>query len=195
MIKEPKMQMNNIPLDVQNQLDDVFGELVVDLRMLQSQGVLKDVDIRKVRNQAEVSRDAMLETLADFDFDNQARHKLLYALIRDFETSIQRILENAVARKGSKALVAYKLNKTDKKIKKHMTSLRLPFQEQQRFIFAMAVTKAYILRTIPEKTNLFGKKINVERIVDDYSAIMLEFLSNRAELSAAQETVHGHRQR
>lgn len=172
------MDSREIPVTVRNQLSSLLEEFYEDLRILYSQDVLTHADIQKIRNQAEVSRDGILETLNESGFDEQARTKLLDAMVRDFETSVQRIIETVVARKGQAALVIYKLNKADKRILARVRSMKRSQQFEQQISSAMLITKAYILRTLPNQAGMFGKKVDVERIVGDYSSVFLRYLED-----------------
>lgn len=164
-----------IPESVQEHLSDVLDNFDSDLRILHRQGVLTEFDVRKIKNQAEVTRDGMLETMRWPEFDERAQEKVLTALVRDFEKSIQRILDGVVARKGEIALITYRLNKADERIKSRSHALQLSPDAEQKMLVSMAVTRKFILESLSDEKRLFGKKLDVDQVVENYSSALMSF--------------------
>lgn len=167
------MNSDQIPPEVRQRLGDIFQDFDGDLQALASQGVLTQGDVQRLRNQAEVSRDAMLKTVSTKEFDEHAKSKLLSAFVQDFELSIGRIVEGAVARKGDRALLSYKLSRIDKKLLFEARRTGNPLRSEESLLAAMAMTKSYIWRSLGTGGGR-NPKPNVQRIADDYRAALVE---------------------
>jgi hypothetical protein len=156
-------------------LQRVLKEFDDELQLLLSQQALTKIDVQKIRNQAEISKDAMITARDEPSFNDRARSKLLNALIRDFEKSIQKMLDDAIGRRGDRALLVYRLNKVDKKLSAEAAKLKLSSSDLHELQFGLALLKNYILGSIPEKTAMWGSsKIDVGAIVKIYERTIRE---------------------
>lgn len=163
----------------QENLRRVLEDFDNDLKFLLSQQVLSKLDVKKIRSQAEVSKNAMLSARDEPSFNEHARNKLINALIRDFEKSIQRTLDEAVGRKGDKALLVYRLKKVDKKIALKLTDLNITSADLRSLQFGMDLLKSYIFRSLPEKGGIWSApKIDVGRLVKNYEQSILDEMQN-----------------
>jgi len=144
-----------------------------ELKFLLSQNVLSNLDAQKIKAQVEVSKNAMLTTKNTSSFSDRAKDKLLNALIRDFEKSIQKTLDDALSRKGDKALLLHRLNRIDNKIKFQATSTGKTNELQS----GMDLLKIYILRSVPDISSRWSKsKMDVGKIARDYEKAILEHI-------------------
>lgn len=162
----------------QENLSRVLADFENELRFLSSQGVLTQLDIRKMRAKAQVSRDAMLVAQRESTFEDRAKNKLLNALVRDFEKSIQATLDDAVSRKGDRALLVHRLNRIDQKIYQKVQSYISP-SDMQSLRFGMDLLKLYILRSIPDKGKRWRAKVDVGQIADDYEQTIMEHIQRQ----------------
>lgn len=166
-------------LHPQDTLRQILKEFDDELQFLLSHQVLTNVDVQKIKNQADISKNAMLTARDESSFNDRAKDKLLNALIRDFENSIQRTLDEAVGRKGDKALIVYRLNKVDRKIKLKTTEMHIAQNRLSELQIGMELLKAYILRSIPEKGMQWGSsKINVGELAKNYEQTIIEYISD-----------------
>lgn len=168
---------------MQEHLRGVLLELDEELRLLLSEGALTKVDVQKIRNQAEISKDALFTARQEASLDDVARGKLMNALVRDLEKSIQNTLDEAIGRKGDRALLIYRLNRVDRKIRLGAVEAGVPQNELDRLQLGMEVLKSYIIRSLPEKGGFWGaSKIDVVKIVKNYEQAILESTRNNFEL-------------
>lgn len=142
--------------------------------------VLTRADMQMIRNQAEISKSAMLKAMNEPSFQESTKDKLLKALIEDFKLSVERHLENAVRRKGDKAFLAYKLNKADNKIRSELAEASLNDTFQNQVFTSMIITKAYILKSLPSQSGLFAPKIDFNKIVEDYISTLTTYIQNNS---------------
>ncbi|MDP1624528.1 MAG: hypothetical protein Q8L64_02045, partial [bacterium] len=138
---------------LQENLQRIRQEYEYELQILQSQQVFTKLDAQKIMAQAEVTKNAMFNTRDESSFNDRAKEKLLNALIRDFEKSIQRTLDEAVGRKGDKALLIYKLNRIDRKIGLKAIDINVSQSDLKKLEIGMELLKSYIVRSLPEKSN------------------------------------------
>ena len=169
--------MNN--LFPQDKLIALVKEFENELQYLASQNVLSNLDIQKIRVEVSESRKAFDKVQDDPDFKDQAKVKLFNALLKDFEKSIQRTLDNAVSRKGDKALLIYRLSKIDKKAIEKVTESGFSSTEIAKLEVGLKLLKSYILRSIQEKPSLWGTpKMDVGLISSNYEQTILEHLKS-----------------
>ncbi len=161
----------------QENLRRVLTEFENELQILQSQQVLTKLDAQKLKAQAEVSRNAMLTAKDESSFNDRAKDKLLNALIRDFEKTILRTVDEAVSRKGDKALLSHRLNRVDRKIVLKMDDANISHNELAKLEVGIKLLKSYIFRSLPEKSSsVWGSSkldtgllvINYEKTIDEY---------------------------
>jgi hypothetical protein len=163
----------------QEHLRQVLNEFENELQYLLSQQVLTKLDAQKIRSQAEVSKNAMLSARDEPSFNDRAKDKLLNALIRDFEKSIQRTLDDAVSRKGDKALLIFRLNRVDRKIGLTALEMNISQSDQKKLQPGMEMLKSYIFLSFPEKNNFLGaSKINVLQMVKNYEQTILTYIQD-----------------
>lgn len=166
----------------QAHLRRVLAELDEELRSLLSQGVLTGVDVQKIRNQAEISLNALLVTREEASFSDGAKDRLMSALIEDFEKSIERTVNEAVGRRGDKALLLYRLYRIDKRIDRDATEAGMPRSELYKLQVGMDLLKSYIIRSLPEKGGIWGTpKTDVAQIVKNYEQTVLEHARAKSE--------------
>ncbi len=161
----------------QENLRRVLLEFENELQILQSQQIFTKLDAQKIRAQAEVTKNAMLTARDESSFNDRAKEKLLNALIRDFEKSILRTVDEAVSRKGDKALLSHRLNRVDRKIALKMEDANISHNELRQLELGMKLLKSYIFRSLPEKSNSLWSSakldtgtlvVNYERTLDEY---------------------------
>lgn len=161
----------------QENLRRVLTEFENELQILQSQQIFTKLDAQKIRAQAEVTKNAMLTAKDESSFNDRAKEKLLNALIRDFEKSILRTVDEAVSRKGEKALINHRLNRVDRRIALRMDDANIPHTELRKLEVGIKLLKSYIFRSLPEKSNSLWSSAkldtgvlaaNYEKTLDEY---------------------------
>lgn len=159
-------------------LQRVLIEFENELQVLQSQQVFTKLDAQKIRVQAEVTKNAMLTAKEESSFNDRAKEKLLNALIRDFEKSILRTVDEAVNRKGDKALLGHRLNRIDRRIVLKMEDSNIPQSESKKLEIGMELLKSYIFRSLPEKSNslLGAAKLDTQILVTNYEKTLDEYI-------------------
>jgi hypothetical protein len=171
-----------MPMSPQMSFDEklrqVLGDFNDELQFLTAQQVLTQVDAQKIRNQAEVSGKAMQAAERESSFSDQARIKLRYALLQDFEKSIQKYLDEAISRKGDKALLIHRLYSEDKKIARRADELNTPSEELKKLQIGVKLLKSYIIRSIPDKSSWGSPKMDVSQIAKNYEQTVLEYIQH-----------------
>jgi hypothetical protein len=163
----------------QEKLIALVKEFESELQYLASQNVLSNLDIQKIRVEVSESKKAFDKVQDDPDFRDQAKVKLFNALLKDFEKSIQRTLDNAVSRKGDKALLIYRLSKIDKKTISKVAESGLSSIEIAKIEAGLSLLKLYILRSIQEKSGIWGApKMDVGLVSSNYEQAILEYLKS-----------------
>jgi hypothetical protein len=164
----------------QENLRQVLFEFENELQILQSQQVFTKLDAQKIRAQVEVTQKAMLTAKDESSFNDRAKEKLLNALIRDFEKSILRTVDEAVGRKGDKALLSHRLNRVDRRIALKMDNANISHNELRQLEVSMKLLKSYIFRSLPEKSNsLWGSaKLDTGILVANYEKTLDEYIQN-----------------
>lgn len=161
----------------QENLRKVLTEFDSDLDYLLSQQVLTRLDVQKIRSQAEVSKNALLAARDETSFSDSAKDKLLNALVLDFEKSIQRILDEAIGKKGDKELLIYRLNKIDKKLRTNATQMNFTSNDLKLLQLGMDLVKSYVIKACPEKNSRWGSsKIDVGQIINSYEQTFIEYI-------------------
>lgn len=164
----------------QEHLRRVLFEFENELQILQSQQIFTKLDAQKIRAQAEVTQNAMITARDESSFNVRAKEKLLNALIRDFEKSILRTVDEAVSRKGDKALLSHRLNRVDRKIALKMDDANISHSELKQLEVGMKLLKSYIFRSLPEKSNSIwsSTKLDSGTLVDNYEKTLDEYIQN-----------------
>jgi hypothetical protein len=163
----------------QEKLIALVDEFKSELQYLESQRVLNDLDIKKIMVEVSESKKAFDNVEDDFDFKDQTKVKLFNALLKDFEKSIQRTLDNAISRKGDKELLIYRLRKIDKKLISKATESGISSIEIAKLETGVNLLKLYILQSIQEKSGLWGApKMDVGLISSNYEKTILEHLKS-----------------
>ena len=164
----------------QENLHRVLTEFENELHILQSQQILTKLDAQKLRAKAEVSKNAMLTAKEETSFNDRAKEKLINALIRDFEKSILRTVDEAVSRKGDKALLNHRLNRVDRKIAIKMDDANVSHSELQKLKVGMELLRVYIFRSLPEKSSSFwgSPKLDTSILVTNYEKTLNEYIQN-----------------
>jgi len=163
----------------QRYLSQVLLEFDSELQFLLSQNVLTKFDVQKIKNQAEVSKNAMQIAKDESSFTDRAKDKLLNALIRDFEKSIQRTLDEAVSRKGDKALLLHRLNMVDRKISLEVIENNITQSDFSKIQIGLELLKSYIIRSLPEKISLWNTpKMDVGHLAKNYEQTILVYFKD-----------------
>lgn len=162
---------------LQENLQKVLEDFALDLQYLMSQQVLTSLDVQKIKAQAEVSKNAMLSAKEDRGFNDQAKEKLLNALIQNFELTIQKSLSDAITRKGEKALIIYKLRRVDRKIHAKAIERRMSTNDLAKLQVSMQILRAYVLMSLPEKIGRWGgTQTDTVQIVKNYERVLIEYM-------------------
>jgi hypothetical protein len=164
----------NTQMSFEEKLHQIAHDFDEELQWLVVRQVLTSADVQKMRNQIEVSRNAMWTADRESSFSDQAKIKLRDALLQDFETSMQKYLDDAISRKGNKALLSHRLYLEDKRIARRSDELNIPLNDLQMLQIGLELLKSYILQTLPDKS--FGGRMNVGQIVKTYEQTVLEYL-------------------
>lgn len=164
----------------QENLQRVLDDFETEMQYLISNKVLTNVDAQKIRGQVTVTKNAMITTREESSFNDRAKEKLLNALIRDFEKSIQRFLDEAVSRKGDKALLVFKISRADRKIIQQTKNLNFSQNDLAKLQAGAEMLKFYITRSLSyEKKSVWSSpKINVNQIVINYEETIIEYIKN-----------------
>ena len=163
---------------LQQNLPESFRAFALDLQYLYSQQVLTKLDVQKMKAQAEVSKDAMLSARDDEGFDDWAKEKLLNALSKDFDLTLQKSLDEAVARKGERALIIYKLSRVDRRIYSRANQRHISASQIDKLQDCMQILKYYIFNSYQEMSRWGGNSIDVRKITDNYEQVLREYLDD-----------------
>jgi hypothetical protein len=124
----------------------------------------------------------MLTARDEPSFNDRAKDKLLNALIRDFEKSIFRTIDEAVSRKGEKALLIHRLNRVDRKIALKIADMNASQTDIKKLEVGMKLLKSYILRSLPEKGggSFWGssKPLDTGSMVANYEKTLVEYIQS-----------------
>lgn len=161
----------------------VLAEFENELVVLQTQQVITKLDAQKIKAQAEISSKAMNIAENEPGFTDRAKDKLQNALIRDFEKSILKLVDEAVARRGDRALLTHRLNRVDRRIALQVSDLNISHIELGKLEMGMKLLRSYILRTLPEKKNGFlgGPKPDSSSMIGKYEETLLDFIRNNLD--------------
>ena len=162
-------------------LRQILIEFEEDLRFLQTRNVLSKKDIQIIRNQAEISKDAMIRTRDESSIRLEARNKLLMALITNFEKNIQKTLDDVVSKKGDKELLILRLKKIDNKLLRLFDCGTITSEKLSKIHYGMGLLKSYILLSISnENRKMFKSRISVSRISQDYEKTIMDCIQNNS---------------
>lgn len=159
--------------DLEKETVDIQKRFEQELSVLRHQGVISKTDIQKVMNQAEVSKKALVETVKRRDLNRDIQEEFFLSLIKDYQLSVQKIIDSAILRLGADVLVIYKFNQVNEKV--FLYANQNSFTKSQIHSienFSTGAT-AYALKTLPRRAT-WGKSLNFKKIIDDYAEILRE---------------------
>jgi len=107
-----------------HRLTYIASEYQKDWEQLYSQGLLTEIDTRKIQNQVEVTKKALFQTISATYFPDDVRSTLINRFVSDFQQSIETIIYQAIARQNIERAIAYKLDKIDEVIIEAIRSRR-----------------------------------------------------------------------
>ena len=148
-----------------------------ELEMLRAQGVLSNVDVQKVMNQVSVSKQALLETVRRDDLDAEIREDLFVSLLRDYQISIQKIIDDAVLRLGPDAFIIYKFNQVNEKALDYAYKSNFTNAQISSLKEFMAGATAYALKTLPQRRT-WRVKTNFQKMINNYSDILRQYIAS-----------------
>lgn len=158
----------------QEKLKKILIELNEDLEYLKANGVLTMIDVQKIISQSKISSQALIESINDNSFPENAKDRLLNHLILDFQVSIQKVLDQAISKKGDSSILFYRLNKLDKEYIFSKDTYRQSAKSTQRMYKAILTSvKEYVMLSVTRPTkNFLGPKQNFEKIIEDYKEFL-----------------------
>lgn len=118
------MNMNNsqeqLRGEVRDRLQNSFSELDAELKELQGQRLLSDLDRKKVMADAEISARAVHEALERTDYPDQMQRELIMRLITQFENSIKDIVSKSRSKVFDTKFVYQRFSDIEKTILKNL---------------------------------------------------------------------------
>ena len=163
----------------QEYLEKISKEFNLELNELKSQKILSNYDVKRILMQKDVTKNAILKAKNDFDFNDRAKEKLMFNLLKDFESSIFETIDDAVARKGDFELLTHKLKRIDRKINLFILNENFSKIESQKIKIQMDILKKFIFRIMPEQNRIFKtQKFDIKKIVEEYELIIFEYMKS-----------------
>jgi bacterioferritin (cytochrome b1) len=81
--------------EIRERILEISADLDGELQRLASEGVITDLDLKKLRADAEASAQAVLEALEQTDYPQEMRREWAHRLVNQFETSAKETLAKA----------------------------------------------------------------------------------------------------
>mgnify|MGYP001277123899 CR=1 FL=1 len=160
---------------LESQLRQTQARFQRELEILHSQGIINEVDIRKIMSQAEVSKGALLESIKRKDLIPQVQEELVTELVRDYQLSVQSIIDNAILRLGPHALLSYKFNQVDEKVRAFVADKGFSDPQSRSLQGFMEGARAYALKALRgSQATRTPAKVDFQGMVNDYAAVIEE---------------------
>ena len=86
----------------------------LELDGLHRQGVLTKIDTQKYKNQVAVSKAALLEAAQRQDLRKDIKDEFFVSLIKDYQNSVQKIIDEAILRLGADVFLKEPVKSTKK---------------------------------------------------------------------------------
>lgn len=148
----------------------------LELDGLHRQGVLTAIDTQKYKNQVAVSKTALLEAAHRQDLRKDIKEEFFLSLIKDYQNSVQKIIDEAILRLGADVFIKYKFGQVNEKALAYANEKVFSKTQFQLLESFMDGATAYALRVLPKRTSAWSNpKIDFQKMVNDYAEILQDY--------------------
>lgn len=148
-----------------------------ELDGLHRQGVITKVDTQKYINQVSVSKNALLDTVRRRDLNAGIQEEFFVSLIKDYQLSVQRIIDEAMLRLGADVFIKYKFGQISEKAYIYASDKGFSKGQTQSLDSFIDGATAYALKTLPTRTAAWGSpKIDFQKMANDYAEILQDYV-------------------
>lgn len=148
-----------------------------ELDGLQRQGVITKIDTQKYMNQVAVSKNALLDTVRRRDLNAGIQEEFFVSLIKDYQLSVQRIIDEAMLRLGADVFIKYKFGQVNEKAYTYASDQGFSKSQTQSLESFIDGATAYALKTLPTRTMVWSSpKIDFQKMTNDYAAILQDYV-------------------
>lgn len=148
-----------------------------ELDGLYRQGVITKVDTQKYINQVSVSKNALLDTVRRRDLNAGIQEEFFISLIKDYQLSVQRIIDEAMLRLGADVFIKYKFGQINEKAYIYASDKSFSKGQTQSLESFINGATAYALKTLPTRTTAWSSpKIDFQKMANDYAAILQDYV-------------------
>ena len=148
----------------------------LELDGLHRQGVITAIDTQKYKNQVVVSKTALLEAARRQDLQKDIKEEYFISLIKDYQNSVQKIIDEAILRLGADVFLKYKFGQINEKALTYANEKSFSKSQLQLLESFMDGATAYALRILPKRTSAWSSpKIDFQKMVNDYAEILQDY--------------------
>lgn len=151
----------------------------LELDGLHRQGVLTAIDTQKYKNQVTISKTALLEAARRQDLQKDIKEEFFIALIKDYQNSVQKIIDEAILRLGADVFLKYKFGQINEKALTFANEESFSTNQLQILESFMDGATAYALRVLPKRTSAWSSpKIDFQKMINDYAEILQNYVES-----------------